>query len=967
MTVGREGLDGEAALPGPGPLALVGAGAWIVAAGEVNLFTKAAGESAGERAFVGTVPAGNVLFGMPSSDGAGCLTLEAVPVVGARLAPLPRTELGERADDGAAERWARAVDAWVILLSAHLAQHSLRPRKVVPLVAGGRQTVAGDQAALPSEQVLWLAIRSGQARFLGVPAKPPSDPGNRFPLSPETWLIAVGDAEVEPVTTRTLLAEGRLEASLDDWHRFVLDLLARQEEQARRAERERLSTRDDLEKLDLTRAYAHLSELLAPGAAPIAEASSDPLWSACRLVAKASGIDLVAPRGELLEGPPAITVPRLARVCGFRVRQITFHDHWWNEDVGPVLGFLEKSQRPVALLPQSPGHYVLHDPADGSRRSLTPEVASGLSPTGYVFYRPFPARQLAGRDVLRFGLHGTGWDLTWLLGLGALTALLAMVAPYLTGRLYDIILPSADRLQLTEMALALLITAGCTALFQLTESIAIARLEGRTDASLESATWDRLLRLPAPFFRRYTAGDLSDRANAIRQIRKLFSGATLQTFLRGIFSLSSLALLFYYSWQLALVGLGLLLVLVLVTVGLSYLRVRRVRLVVEGQGKLMGFVLQLMTGIAKLRGAGAERRAFIRWATHFADVSNAQYAAGWPQALLTVVTSVFSVLATMTLFACLMLLLGPASALSTGNLLGFLAAFGNLSVGATGTVGVLMSLLEAMPLYDRARPIFETLPETDETRVDPGELTGAVQVSQVTFRYREDTPLVLQDVSLDIRPGEFVALVGPSGSGKSTLLRLLLGFETPGSGTIYYDRQDLAGLDVQAVRRQIGTVLQNGQVLGGSLYSNIVGSHPLTLDDAWEAARTVGLAADIERMPMGMHTVISQGGGTLSGGQRQRLLIARAVILKPRIILFDEATSALDNKTQAIVTESLRLLRATRIVIAHRLSTIVHADRIYVMEAGRIVQHGTYQELLQQEGLFARLARQQLASEAEAG
>lgn len=967
MTVGREELHGDAALAGLGPLALVGAGAWIVAAGQVNLFTTAAGESAGARVFVGTVPAGNVLFGMPSSDGAGCLIIEAVPVVGARLAALPRTGLGERADDSSAERWARAVDAWVVLLSAHLARRSLRPRQFVPLVAGGRQTVAGDQAAFPPEQVLWLAIRSGQVRFLGVKTTPPSDPGNRFPLSPETWLVAVGDAEFEPVTTRMLLAAGRLDASLDDWHRFVLDLLAEQEEKARQSERERLSSRADLEKLDLTRAYAHLGELLAPGATPLAEASPGPLWSACRLVARAGGIDLESPSVELLDGPPTTTVPRLARAGGFRVRRITFHDHWWHEDVGPVLGFLEKDHRPVALLPQTPGRYVLHDLADGSRPPLTTEVAAGLSPIGYVFYRPFPARRLAGWDVFRFGVRGVGWDLSWLLGLGALTALLAMVTPYLTGQLYDKILPSADRLQLTEMGLALVITAGCTALFHLTESIAIARLEGRTDASLESATWDRLLRLPAPFFRRYTAGDLSDRANAIRLIRKLFSGATLQTFLRGIFALSSLALLFYYSWPLALVASGLLLVLVLVTVGLSYLRVRRVRLVVEGQGKLMGLILQLMTGIAKLRGAGAERRAFIRWATYFADVSNAQYAAAWPQALLTVITSVFSVLATMTMFACLMLLLAPASVPSTGDLLGFLAAFGNLSVAATGTVGALMALLEAVPLYDRARPIFETLPETDETRTGPGELTGAVQVSQVTFRYREDTPLVLQDVSLDIRPGEFVALVGPSGSGKSSLLRLLLGFETPASGTIYYDRQDLAGLDVQAVRRQIGTVLQNGQVLGGSLFENIVGTHPLTVDDAWEAARTVGLAADIERMPMGMHTVISQGGGTLSGGQRQRLLIARAVILKPRIILFDEATSALDNKTQAVVTESLRSLRATRIVIAHRLSTIVHADRIYVMEAGRIVQHGTYRELLQQEGLFARLAHQQLASEPEAG
>jgi ATP-binding cassette subfamily C protein len=266
-----------------------------------------------------------------------------------------------------------------------------------------------------------------------------------------------------------------------------------------------------------------------------------------------------------------------------------------------------------------------------------------------------------------------------------------------------------------------------------------------------------------------------------------------------------------------------------------------------------------------------------------------------------------------------------------------------------------------VPTYERAKPILETLPEVDEMKADPGELTGELEVSHVSFRYREDGPIVLKDVSVQVKPGEFVALVGPSGSGKSTLFRLLLGFEKLEAGAVYYNGRDLVGLDIREVRRQIGVVLQNGKLMAGDIFTNIIGSSLLTLEDARQAARMAGLEDDLKAMPMGLHTVISEGGGTLSGGQRQRLLIARALVHRPRILFFDEATSALDNRTQAIVSESLDNLQATRIVIAHRLSTIMNADRIYVLQDGRVVQQGTYDELIQAEGVFADLAKRQMA------
>jgi ATP-binding cassette subfamily C protein len=272
----------------------------------------------------------------------------------------------------------------------------------------------------------------------------------------------------------------------------------------------------------------------------------------------------------------------------------------------------------------------------------------------------------------------------------------------------------------------------------------------------------------------------------------------------------------------------------------------------------------------------------------------------------------------------------------------------------------IFPLLSAIPLYERTRPILEATPETDGSKAWVTELGGNLEISEVSFQYQPDGPMVLKNVSLHATPGEFIALVGPSGSGKSTIFRLILGFETPGSGSVYFDRRDLRGLSIQSVRKRIGVVLQTGRLLPGSVYENIVGATQLTLKDAWIAARMAALDKDIEQMPMGMQTFIGEGGSGLSGGQRQRLLIARALVRRPRILLFDEATSALDNESQSVVSESLESLQATRIVIAHRLSTVKNADRIYALEGGEVTESGAYEELIAKGGAFARLAQRQI-------
>jgi NHLM bacteriocin system ABC transporter ATP-binding protein len=395
----------------------------------------------------------------------------------------------------------------------------------------------------------------------------------------------------------------------------------------------------------------------------------------------------------------------------------------------------------------------------------------------------------------------------------------------------------------------------------------------------------------------------------------------------------------------------------------GYLQVRFLRDAYEVGGRISGLTLQFINGIAKFRVAGTEGRAFAAWAREFTKQKIMSIKARRVANVVAVFNSAFPALAWgfIFYFAASLMKSPGTRGMSTGEFLAFMAAFVQFSTAALELSSSLISVLGVVPLYERAKPILQTIPEVDTGKTDPGELTGSIDINHVSFRYRSDGPLVLRDVSVSVQPGQFVAFVGPSGSGKSTLFRLLLGFESPESGALYYDGQDLAELDIQAVRRQVGVVLQNARLMTGDIFRNIVGGGALTIDDAWEAARLAGLDEDVKAMPMGMHTVVSEGGGGLSGGQRQRLMIARAIVHKPRILLFDEATSALDNQTQAIVSRSLKSLNATRVVIAHRLTTVMGADRIHVLDKGILKESGAYQELMAQGGLFAQLAKRQLS------
>lgn len=950
------------------PRRLAAGEVWRVETGTVDLFAVA---TDGSRRHLATREAGDLLLGAERGEHG-----QEWMAVGHADSRLQREDPHHWSGDP--KRWASALDRWIVVLADGL-PHPPEPRHPQEIAGGGEVALEEAGPVRVTKGVVWAQATEGTFRYPGPSSGSTSDSSPEtalpsgpdaqlFPLAPGLWVESDGSGRLTAVTTEEILAREPTEVWLDaleSHHQRIFQRLRLAAAEREQEERHRLQRRVELDRGTLRSAYTRLLSVLAPEARAEVSADElrDPVLAACRRVGEVLGVEMRAPLPSERR-KHSTRLEAIAQASRVRSRQILLRGTWWTRDNGPLVAFREsgegeeKTKLPVALIPTSPRSYEMVDPGSGERMSVTEEVADQFAGDAHMFYAPLPERRLTLRDLARAALRNTRKDLLAILLMGIGGGLLGLTLPILTGEIFGRVIPSADRSQLLQMTLALGIAAFASAAFQITRSIAILRLSGRMEGGVQAAVWDRLLSLPASFFRRFTVGDLANRSMGVEAIRQLLTGNVLTSVLAAVFSLFSFALLFYYSRTLALVATTLVIVLMATTILLTWLQLRYERQVHHFQGRLASLLFGLIQGVGKLKVGGAEQRAFGLWADRFAEQRQASISARRISNAQAAFNAGYRVVMILVIFAVMGLSLELD--LEIGDFLAFNAAFGQFMAAALSMVGVFSSLLAMVPIYERLTPILETLPEVDDSKVDAGELAGDVEFSHVSFRYQEDGPLILDEVSFRARPGEFLALVGPSGSGKSTCLRLILGFETPESGSIYFDGQDLTSLSLQSVRRQIGVVLQAGKPMVGDVFSNIVGGSNLGLDAAWEAAEMAGLADDIRAMPMGMHTVISEGAGTFSGGQRQRLLIARALVHRPRILLFDEATSALDNRTQEVVSASLSRLHATRIVIAHRLSTIQNADRIYVIESGRVVEFGPYQELFERGGAFSRLAERQL-------
>jgi NHLM bacteriocin system ABC transporter ATP-binding protein len=954
----------------------------LVEHGAVDLFAvlMANGRPIGRWSFLNRVEQGGLLIGSPRGPRH---TIVGRPVPGSRLSLLPIERLGGLsarravADSPTGEavrelppaeyavaiqEFLDGVEAGIVAL-AHALREQLAPRVFVPLEVSGPTTVPAGSAVRSVDGVRWILVEEGSVR-VGDGVAGRHTAGATICLTERDWLVADEQAVLRARSTRELLAEGSL------WNRLIthatrfLYTVDRRVERRDTEERATLAARTAADSRTMTSAARAFTAVVRDTAAQIrfADVADDPpALAAMRLVAGRLGIRVTAPAASDGHGRRMDALQRIAITSGVPTRSIRLEQGWWRRDLGPMIGFRKVDgavEEPVALLPDSRG-YVMALPGENRVIGVSAWTAKHLTDRAVVLYAPLTEREKDTRSLLRFGQHGSGHDLSLLLALGAVVAALGLTIPIMTGMVLGTFVARAQGDLVVQGALLVIGAGFVSAALSAVQNLSALRWQGRSSAILQAAIWHRILALPATFFSRHSTGHLATTALGIAAAQQALSGVLTTAALGALTGLANLVLVFFYDIRLALVATLLAGIGVGVCLGAGRIQVRRQRLLADHEQKMASRVFQLLTGVPKLRVAAAEDRAFAVWAADFTYGRGLSASARRVQNFVTTFNAGFPLICSLVIFA---LVGGPLrSTVSVASFLAFFTAFTLLISSMLQFTGVAITALGVVPMFERLAPVLQTQPETAGDKVDAGDLSGRLSLSHVSFRYGADGPLVLDDVSFSVEPGEFVAVVGPTGCGKSTILRLLLGFETPTSGSVLYDGQDLGELDVSSVRRQCGVVLQNGALLAGDIRTNIIGSTSHTLDDAWEAARMAAIDGEIAAMPMGMYTVLSEGTNTLSGGQRQRIMIARALVSKPRLVFFDEATSALDNPTQKLVAESTHKLNATRFVIAHRLSTIADADRIIVIEHGRIVQQGTYDELsAQADGLFARLVSSQL-------
>ena len=939
--------------------------AWFIERGGVDVFLVEYRDGTVVSSFKHLLRAGpgRLVFGVGETAGgetAGRETLAAV----ARTLPgtaLRRVRPQALLQHGAGDDVAGQVDAWIAAFSAAVVRDvELCPHPEKRL-GRGEEVEAGSGCVLAADQGLVWAAAAGveTVEFIGAGHSLPAGAA-AIPLTLESWIRLDAPARLTGRSSRDLHAAERLLPALAGFHRLALDAERFNRRLSLVDEANLQVSRASRRRHDAASARRGLFGVLA-GDQPATD-TSEALHAALGSIGKYEGIDFRFPDDGGAPQTVAASLQDVLHASGVRCRQVRLadDDRWWRGDSGALLAFRRADGRPVALLPGGWGRYRLMDPDSGRSTRVTRERAAALAPEAWCFYRPLrPDRPVGAVDLLRLAGRHLLPDGLRLLSAGMAAGLALLTPAVAAGLLAEVVVPAGAGGVLAQITAALVVLAVTATLLQMQQGAALMRIEGRVAARLGAATWDRLLGLSRRFFERFTPGDLVVRVAVFEALREQLAGTVAAALQAVVFLLPAFVLIFLYDAGLGLwsLGLGLLSLATVVSLGLRQIephrRFNRMRRQISGD------LFQFINGIGKLRALGAEDSAFARWARGYREQQHARIRISRLSEHLVAFSTAVPAIGGAALFGAV-LWSGPASVM-VGDFLVVYAAAMIFYAAIVGLGQWSEALAGIFPAAEQAGPILEALPQTPAAGGTRIELRGEIRFDHVSFRYAKGDRPVLDDVSWHARPGEFVAIVGETGSGKSTLLRLALGLDEPALGTVYLDGRDLAHLDRRAVRRQVGVVVQDGILQQGNVLENIIGvSNERTIDDAWHAARLADVDRDIRAMPMGMFTVVG-GGGTFSGGQAQRIRLAAALVGNPRILLLDEATSWLDARSQAKVMESIHGLAVTRIVIAHRLSTIRHANRIYVLRAGRIIQQGGFDELFEQEGVFRDMMRRQMA------
>ena len=859
------------------------------------------------------------------------------------------------------------IDEWVTELSAFLVRMLDPPPRRANLIEADPDVEypAGVLTALHRD-IVWVSAN-----------RPITYIGNRevfnekdqplIPITSQTWLTLPEPTKITAVYTPTAFVSGKLWPSLDAFGRQIIMHGEEVWKQGTQLAEERYHESLKSQQESLGTVHKVLAGILPSKATPKENVLWPPThwWNAVDKVVQSNGNTIEMPSIEATELVSTEQIIASLHATGVRTRRLQLGPEWWQKQGSAFLGFTRKEQRPIALLPNPTGRYRYFDPLTNTTTPINRKEVAEISHSALMLYSPLSTKTTSGTEALANVFRGFQKEYILLLIITALGGAVALVTPVITGHILAYYIPRSD-LNLWVSGLSALVLGTLTAtLLELAGGFTILRILGQTDERLQAAIWIKLLSLPALFFKNFTIGDLASRADGISRVRETVTTSVAGAFTSIFVAIFAASLLFWYSWVIAIFVYLLAAGFIGTTVLFSFRQIKHHRKEYRLIGDIDGLVFQIINGLNKLRVANSESHALAKWAKLFAEQKKEALAAHKWAAGHMAFNGIYFPLSMIVVFTILALITINDSGLDVATFISFNAALGIFLVALINLSIACVEIASSIPLLERIKPILDAKPEKDRARpyVDPGALRGNIEFSAVDFSYHPDLPKALDEISFRVIEGDSVAFVGSSGSGKSTILRLLIGFETANSGSIFLDGNNIDSLNMAATRSRMGIVMQFGYLFADNIYNNIAGYTKLSDEDAWEALRAVGLENEIKSMPMGIRTILSENGGGLSGGQKQRLLIARALAHRPSILLLDEATSSLDNKSQATVHNSLKTMNTTSIIIAHRLSTVRNVDMIHVLDNGKIIESGHYEKLMELDGAFARLVQRQLAEE----
>ena len=940
---------------------------WFIDRGSVNLFLLESRDEIEQAApqFLLSREAGALLPGISpdSADEDSTLSVIAKGVPNTVLKRIPAARLAEvDASEVAAD-----IDSWLSDITRTLARFvSYLPRPTALIEQGQTETVSPGTLSVQRD-IVWVTLPPpGCGLFMGLVDQTEllsvrTDEGAVMPLTQTSWLTLINEVPITGHSTQTLAHQGTLLPALASFHVVAFNL-----ERVNR----RLSVIDDA-NLDRARtvtrraaadaARRRLFNIYDLPDEQETDIENRSLIGAMEIIGKYQAIDFKIPPSSP-SSDASLTVTDILDASGVRARRVNLksEEGWWRGNSNAILAFKEETKQPVVLIPSAFGRYREIDPISKRSTRVSAKRAATLEPDAWTFYRPLPARELGPWDLLKFAMHGSLPDIVRLVLTGLPAGLIRLFPALFLGFIANHIMMGGSASVLYFLACVLAGFGVLGALLHLLQNSIMMRLEGRAASGLETAFWDRLMRLPSSLLHRRPVGDLAMSGMSFQNLRDTFQGAVADSLLSIIFLLPVFGVIFFYDVELGVITLVFSLVSLTVTVLLGLIQIAPQGRMIKAMRQVTGRLFQIIGGIAKLRIESAEGSAFDIWARDYRDQKVAELELGTIESHSRAVAAALPFLTIGVLLVAVLTLEDRTTPI--GDFLVVFLVFFTFQL-AIARLGESMSGIAAiLPAFDQMRPLLSSVPEPVYEGETVDFLAGDILFDRVSFRYDPEGPLILDDVTIRTRPGEFVAIAGESGAGKSTIFRLALGLDDPTAGAVYYDGRDLRNLNLKQVRRKIGAVPQSVGLHPQDLWDNVVSHHQdIDADEVWNAARIAEIEDEIKNMPMGMLTMVGNTASVLSGGESQRVTIARSVIGNPRILLLDEATNWLDNESQAKVMQNLTLLTSTRIVIAHRLSTLEQADRIYVMQAGKVVQSGSFKELMAVEGVFQDLVKRQIA------